>query len=310
VILFGHTGDDVIEAQAMRLEGLSVPSPREWSPSPVWPEGRDLFILRPLLNVRRAAIRAFLAEAGETWIEDPANADPIQPRARVRALIAAAGGSPRPEPPPDDLAGLFAAATLGPSGDLSLPARTFGEASPDPRRRFLAAAIACVSGGGPPARGPFFHRLAGLALGEASFSSTIGGARTFGDGETLRIVREVSDRRSRPAGEMALAAGERVVWDGRFEVAPREAGLTIGPLAGKASRLGPAARAALAHLSPAVRRALPAIVDARGEVACLGLGDDPRVAARVLVRARLAGACGMIRTEAQAREGTADGLVL
>jgi tRNA(Ile)-lysidine synthase len=310
IMLFGHTGDDVGEAHAMRLDGLSVPSPREFSPSPVWPEGRDLYILRPLLRVRRAEIRAALSEAGETWIEDPSNADPHQPRARMRALIAAASGSPRPEPPPEDLAGLFGASSFGPSGDVSIPAPALAEIPADQRRRFLAAAIACVSGGGPPARGPFFHRLAGLAVGEAAFSSTIGGALTLGDGENVRIVREIGDRRSRPAGDMALSAGESGVWDGRFEVIALEKRLTISPLAGKASRLAPAARKALAHLQPAVRRALPTIVDSVGEVACLGLADDPRVTARGLVRARLAGACGLIQTEAAAREGSFDGLVL
>jgi tRNA(Ile)-lysidine synthase len=310
VVLFGHTADDGLEAEAMRAEGLSVPSPREWSPSPAWPQGRGLFILRPLLGVRRSAIRAHLSAAGETWIEDPANADPRQPRARVRALIAAAGGTPRPPVPPDDLAGLFAVAAFGPSGDIAVPRAALSEVSADRRRRFLAAAIACVSGGEPPARGPLFHRLAGLAAGGEAFASTVGGALTLGEGETLRIVREIGDARSRPAGDMALTLGEAVVWDGRFEVTAHEPGLTITPLAGKAARLAPGARRAHAALAPAVRRALPTIVDGHGEVACLGLADDRRVAARALVRARLAGACGLIRTETAAREGRFDGLVL
>ena len=85
VILMGHTADDRLEARSMRAAGGSVPDPREWSPSPVWPQGRGLFILRPLIEARRAAIRAALAAAGETWIEDPANRDPRHARAPAPA---------------------------------------------------------------------------------------------------------------------------------------------------------------------------------------------------------------------------------
>src|SRR5690606_1233676 len=62
VILFAHTADDVAEAAAMRAAGSSTPSPRAWSPSPVWPDGRGLFVLRPLLELGRAELRRWLAE--------------------------------------------------------------------------------------------------------------------------------------------------------------------------------------------------------------------------------------------------------
>ena len=300
VVLFGHTADDVLEAQAMRADGLSVPSPRPWSPSPVWSQGRDLYILRPLIGTRRAAIRAALAQAGESWIDDPANIDPRQPRARTRALIAAAGGSPSAEPPPADLATLFLAVTFGPSGDLAVPLDALRSASADQRRRFLGMAIACASGRGPPARGPFFHRVAGMVAGREAFASTVGGAITLGDGETLRSVREIGDARSRPTPELALTAGEPAVWDGRFEIAAGAPGLSVRPLAGLASRVPSAAKSALATLAPAVRRALPAIVDGDGAVSCPTLIPDPRVGWRGLVEGRLAGACGVVQSEAQA----------
>ncbi|HQT52410.1 MAG TPA: tRNA lysidine(34) synthetase TilS, partial [Phenylobacterium sp.] len=87
VILMGHTASDRLEAAAMRQAGASTPSPREWTPSPTWPQGRDLFLLRPMLSQTRAEIRAWLAERGETWIEDPANEDPRFARARARATL-------------------------------------------------------------------------------------------------------------------------------------------------------------------------------------------------------------------------------
>ena len=94
VILMGHTADDLTEASVMRAAGVRISDPAEWSPSPVWPEGRDLFILRPLLAARRAELRAALVAAGETWIEDPANADPASPRARARQALVAIRGLP------------------------------------------------------------------------------------------------------------------------------------------------------------------------------------------------------------------------
>lgn len=50
----------------MRAEGSSVSNPRAWAPSPVWPEGRGLFVLRPLLTLTRAEIRDALTREGET----------------------------------------------------------------------------------------------------------------------------------------------------------------------------------------------------------------------------------------------------
>src|ERR1700722_7155703 len=76
VILLAHTADDLMEAEIMRRMGASAPSPRQWSPSPAWPQGRGVFLLRPLLGHRRADLRALLHGLGETWIDDPANDDP------------------------------------------------------------------------------------------------------------------------------------------------------------------------------------------------------------------------------------------
>src|SRR5258708_18645706 len=115
-ILFGRTADDVLEAEAMRADGLAIASPHAWSPSPVWPGGRDLFILRPLLGARRSALRDWLSDRGEAWIDDPANADPRQPRARVRALIAALATQPRTPCAPMDLSAVLAAVRFGPAG--------------------------------------------------------------------------------------------------------------------------------------------------------------------------------------------------
>jgi len=105
VILVGHTADDGREAARMRETGSTTPSPREWSPSPVWPEGRGLFLLRPLLALGRADLRAWLTARGETWIDDPANADLTYARPRARQELAGRSGeTPAPAELPADLA--------------------------------------------------------------------------------------------------------------------------------------------------------------------------------------------------------------
>jgi tRNA(Ile)-lysidine synthase len=299
VILFGHTADDLLEAEVMRDDGLAVASPRIWSPSPVWPEGRGLFILRPLIGARRSALRRWLVSLGESRIDDPANDDLRQPRARARALIAAVGGRAPAPPPPLDLSEMFAAARFGPSGDVTLPQEVV-RAVPAPRRgRFLDAAIASVAGGERIAHGAFFLRLRDRLGRGDTFVSTVGGALTSSDGERLAIVREVGDRRSRITPVLALDAGATLIWDGRFAVRASESNLSLAPLSGRAARLDKAWRSRLAALKPAVRRALPALIDASAAVTCPTLSPDPRLEIRSLVTARLAGACGLVQIEAE-----------
>ncbi|MBN9478633.1 MAG: hypothetical protein J0I52_00200, partial [Bordetella sp.] len=70
VILTGHTADDVAEGDWMRAEGAMLGRLREASPSPVWPEGRGLLLLRPVLGETRETLRAHLRARGLTWLED------------------------------------------------------------------------------------------------------------------------------------------------------------------------------------------------------------------------------------------------
>jgi tRNA(Ile)-lysidine synthase len=166
VILMGHTADDLVESAAMRAGGASVGDPREWGPSPAWPEGRGVFLLRPLLALSRRSLREHLRGLGEAWTEDPANADLRFARARARAgavgaLDGGAGGM-TPAPPP-----LLAEET--PWGGLSWPAGERLEG------RALSAAVLCASGGTEPPRGVGLARLA-LRL-ERGEGATLAGAR-------------------------------------------------------------------------------------------------------------------------------------
>jgi tRNA(Ile)-lysidine synthase len=82
VVVTGHTADDDLENACLGQGALS-----EWSPSPVWPEGRGVFLLRPLLHMRRAEVREALKARELSWIDDPTNEDERQPRIRARREI-------------------------------------------------------------------------------------------------------------------------------------------------------------------------------------------------------------------------------
>ena len=81
VVALGHTRDDQAETFLLRLlrgagaRGLASMHPRNG------------FIVRPLLDCRRAALRAYLAERGVPFVEDETNSDVAIARNRVRAEL-------------------------------------------------------------------------------------------------------------------------------------------------------------------------------------------------------------------------------
>jgi tRNA(Ile)-lysidine synthase len=287
VILMGHTADDVLEARAMRAAGATTPEPREWAPSPAWPEGRGVFLLRPLLGLTRAALRDWLAARGEAWIDDPANDDPRFARARARS---AGAFEAAPPPAAPDTRALARACRADAAGVLSLPRAELRRAEPDAARAFLGAACLCAAGTTRPPAAARLSRLgAGLAA-PGAVTATLAGARIEADGETILILREAGERARGGLAPLALAPGQTAVWDGRFEItADRTMG--VRALAGLAARLPADQRQALSAFPPRARPGLPATLAADG---ASRLVLD---ACRPLALERLHAACGVIDRE-------------
>jgi len=279
VVLMGHTADDVFEAQAMRRAGATTPDPREWSPSPVWPEGRGVFLLRPLLDVPRADLRAWLTARGETWIDDPANADPRYARARARLAGAAPVG--RQEPEPLDLAGH----ALEGASIVAIDRRRLQSASADDARRFVAASAVCAGGGERLPAGARTVRVAAALQGDGPVIATLSGARIEADDAQVRIYREAGEA---TRGGLATVQAP-AVWDGRFEFA---SGGEVRRLAGLLRRLPAEQQTALRDFPPAARPGLPARVDEDGAVTCPALTGTPS-----LVGERLRAAAGLVQRE-------------
>jgi tRNA(Ile)-lysidine synthase len=291
VILMGHTADDVAEAWRMREAGSTTPEPREWGPSPSWPQGRGVFLLRPLLGVSRAALRAWLADRGERWIDDPANDDLRYARARARRAAAAASASPEPA----DAAPLARAAEPVWDGGLSVARALLRAAEPAAARRFVAAACLCAAGTDRPPAGDRVLRLIERLAGHGPVATTLAGARIEAEAGTARFGREAGEAARGGLAPLRLAPGETGVWDGRFEIAAERA-VEIRRLAGLAVRLPRDQLARLRSLPPAARLGLPALVEG-GRVFCPLLADVPRVRIAALSHERLLAACGAVEAE-------------
>lgn len=90
-LALGHTRDDRLETFLMRARqgsgwhGLAGLMPNGCSP--VWPEGRELSLVRPLLAFGREELRDELRARGIAWIEDPSNEANRFERVRMRRLL-------------------------------------------------------------------------------------------------------------------------------------------------------------------------------------------------------------------------------
>ena len=297
VLILGHTADDAREADWMRAQGSTLGQLRVWAPSPVWPEGRDIFLLRPLLALNREELRSELRRRGLSWIEDPANADPQYARPRARRALAhsaapeaCAGPSPRlPDP--------FWPSDLGPwtgLGALVLRRQDFG---PEGSAAFLARALLSVAGTDRLPRGDRVQRLLAALCGAGSHDATLAGARICAREGRAWIWR---DRGRAGLPVVDLAPGETSVWDGRFCVGGEDHPVQVRALQGHGRGLTLADQRRLKAIPASLRASLPVLVGAEGQVCLPAFSREPARGgpfAHSLVSARLAGACGRIIAE-------------
>ena len=301
VILFAHTADDVSESDRMRAyDAPAIGRLREWSPSPVWPEGRDLFALRPLLAVRRQTLREALAQRGAAWIEDPANADLRFARPRARASLAAQGPDlsgddlPQAFQPTVALTDLARTVRAEADGQLTLP-RWAVDTDPAAAKRLISIMAVCAGGGERPPRSAAIARLYTRLEGGGAFAATLAGARIITDGCDIVFSRETGELRRRSTYSLVLAPGDQATWDGRFEIMADTA-LCVTPVAGFAARLTASDRARLAALPAEARRSLPLLWSDGAPRLPRPFSAGP-ASVRALAKGRMAAAAGLTPSE-------------
>lgn len=279
----------------MRAAGSTVSDPRDWAPSPVWPEGQGVFLLRPLLALRREALREALQAEGETWLEDPANDDLRYARPRARRALAEAPYDPASvadvsNPPLPPVFEGSASGLLYLSRDVS--------AAP------LAMACLCVGGTERPPRGDRVRALMDRLRAGEVFTATLAGARlqTFAGQDRLMLCREAGEMARGGLADLDLLPGESGVWDGRYGFTALEGARRITALRGRLAGLPRAQREALRAIPAPARGALPAVLALDGTISCPvldgpGLAPQTGLGFEVLFLERFRAAIGLIDQE-------------
>ncbi len=275
VILFAHTADDVAEGEVMRAGGGALGRLRDWSPSPAWPQGRGLMLLRPMLDVGRTELRDWLKGQGTDWIDDPANDAPKYARARARASLLPMGEGDGAEPrrmrvdcSSGEAANRQPRLALSRQDDGSAAVRSsplpLGEGSftidRDVAARTLAATLVCAGGGDRPPRGDRLERLLDRLRAGETFTAVLCGARLAAGPDHILVTREAGEFARRPRPPLPLPPGVETVWDGRWAITAAEPGWSVVPAAGRLAALSRADRARLNALPPAARGASPVLI--------------------------------------------------
>jgi tRNA(Ile)-lysidine synthase len=276
-LLTAHHQDDQAETLLLRLgRGSGLAGLAGMAPVV---EAEDFRLLRPLLDIPAAELRATLQADGQSWIEDPSNRNPAFARARVRAQrdgLAAIGlTAPRLAETCRHLARARAALEHGleqvlaqavflhPAGFALVDPTPLAAAPEEIRLRAVAAFITTIGALPYPPRFDRLQRLAqAIALGALAGGRTLGGCRVLSRQGRLLVQRELAA--VEPARSIPGTGG--LHWDGRFLVS-RKAGvaplsdLSVGALgaAGVASMRAIACADGPHHLPYSVWPSLPAL---------------------------------------------------
>ncbi|MEE2980507.1 MAG: tRNA lysidine(34) synthetase TilS [Pseudomonadota bacterium] len=283
-LLLGHHQDDLAETFVLRLERHSGLDGLAAMAAIV--ETRHGRLLRPLLTVPQARLRATLHEHQLPSVDDPSNRDRRYGRVRVRQMMpyladdgvtavrlartALAMGRGRCFMDHAVARRLARAAAPHGAGFCWLDPTAYGAAPDEVARRALTRVLLYVGGGGPyPPRSERLERLhRAIADGALDGGRTLAGCRILPRRRGLLVCREPG----RVFDTVALQAGDSVAWDWRFRIC-----LGAGASGGYSiRRLGFKGRTAVAEspgdrgdcpVPAAVQPSLPAIFDLDGVVA-------------------------------------------
>lgn len=228
-LALAHQLEDQAETFLLRLgrgsglDGLAAMAPIA--------ERDGVRLIRPLLPVAGARLRATLTRRRQSWIDDPSNDDAAHARVRMRRIMPALAAEGvdaarlaatavhlgRARAALDDAVAelLAAAASPDPSGYVLLEPRPLRDATAEVSSRAVARCLVTVGGG---AYAPRWERLRHLCdrvrAGDIGGGMTLGGCRIMPRRDRIMVCRE-------PAAAVEatpIGPGEAVWWDQRFQV--------------------------------------------------------------------------------------------
>lgn len=220
-VALGHTADDQAETVLLRLargsgvDGLAGMAAQRRAQGVLW--------LRPMLDMRREALRGWLRARGIGWADDPSNDDPRFDRVKARqALVALAplgidvqgllDTAARMRMARDALAqaAQVAARALAriDGGDVVLTAG-FAGLPEETRLRISAHALRWIGGGDYRPR--LSALRSALEVAGAGKAATLAGCLLLPEAGGLRIARE-------PQAVAGLRAAPGALWDGRWRL--------------------------------------------------------------------------------------------
>ena len=223
-VCIGHTADDLAETFVMRLgrragvDGLSA--------MPAVFDRHGMRWHRPLLNARRADLRAHLTRCGVTWVDDPSNEDDSFARVRIRKALAVLTDLGVDSAALADVsrhladartaldAQMFAAARAHAHvqcGAVAMNWQALCDLPTETRRRLLTHTIAWINGATYAPRSSAVAEVL-TALDDAG-AATVQGCELRLKRDKLWIYRELQAVR-------AVDAPVGALWDGRWRLEP------------------------------------------------------------------------------------------
>ena len=223
-VCIGHTADDLAETFVMRLgrragvDGLSA--------MPAVFDRHGMRWHRPLLNARRADLRAHLTQRGVTWVDDPSNEDDSFARVRIRKALAVLTDLGVDSAALADVSRHLAHARTALDAQMFAAARAHAHVQcgavamdwqalcglpTETRRRLLTHTIAWINGATYAPRSSAVAEVL-TALDDAG-AATVQGCELRLKRDKLWIYRELQAVR-------AVGAPVDALWDGRWRLEP------------------------------------------------------------------------------------------
>lgn len=243
-VVTAHTLDDQDETLAMRrVRSLSDSAPGLAGISPATLFNGRIWVLRPLLGLRRSDIRDFLTSQGVAWIDDPSNTDGRFERVRVRAMLETEARH-RQSSGGNDIAAMrsrlarqaadYVAAYCRMDGNGTVRMSCQPECPPAVLKAVIEGVIDVCGGAARPLDRRGKALLDTVVFEAGSKAVTLGRTVLRRAGADLTIRRERRGLEQLLLGPLASA-----VWDGRYRVQNLHQNSTLGVSAGCIGTMSP-----------------------------------------------------------------------